>query len=346
MRATAGRALALALAVALQLAAIGAAQGAVDPPRGAFRVVLFGDFNGPYGALTYPPAVGRTIAAIAETWRPDLVLLPGDLVAGQSRDLPDDRFAAMWAAFDATVAAPLRAAGIPYAAAMGNHDASKLRSADGGAAFARERTAAADYWRRPEHRMGLDEVVDADDAPFAWSFRHGPLFVALIDASGPVLSDAERDRLDATLASPAARAAPLRWVVGHLPLLGIAEGRDREGEVLWRADDLRDRWRAAGVDSYVSGHQAAFYAGVWGGLELVFTGGVGARRLRGTPGPARSAVAVVDVDLDPLRVRIVAYDPSTLQPLPDTAWPERLEAFGGSIERSGRLGPGAGTEVP
>jgi hypothetical protein len=348
VRCAAGRTVALALAVvaALHLTATGVAQVAADPPRGAFRVVLFGDFNGPYGALDYPPAVARTVAAIAGTWRPDLVLLPGDLVAGQSRTLPDDRFAEMWKAFDAVVAAPLRAAGIPYAAALGNHDASKLRSADGGYAFARERDAAAAYWGRPEHRTGLDEVVDDDGAPFAWSFRQGPLFVALVDASGPVLNDDERDRLDAALSSPVARAAALRWVVGHLPLVGIAEGRDREGEVLWRAEDLRDRWRAAGVDSYVSGHQAAFYAGTWGGLELLFTGGVGARPLRGSGRPARSAVTVVDVDLEPVRVRIVAFDPGTLQILPAAAWPERLDAFGGTLVRSERLAPAGGTTAP
>jgi len=329
--------LALAAVATLHLAALGATLAA-DPPRGDLRVVLFGDFNGPYGSLDYPTAVGSTVAAIVSTWRPDLVLLPGDLVAGQSRALPDERFPAMWAAFDAAVAAPLRAAGIPYAAALGNHDASKLRDAGGAFAFARERSAAAAYWARPEHRSGLD-VVDGADAPFVWSFRLGPLFVAVVDASGPLLSDAERDRIDALLRAPAARAADLRWVVGHLPLVGISEGRDREGEVLWRAEDLRDRWLAAGVDSYVSGHQAAFYAGTWGGLELLLTGGVGARRLRGSGLPARSAVTVVDVDLAPLRVRIATFDPSTLQPLPDSAWPDRLDAFGGTLLRSGRLAP-------
>jgi len=308
---------------------------ALAPSRGALRVVVFGDFNGPYGRLDYPPAVARTVAAIVEVWRPDLVLLPGDLVAGQSRALPDERFAAMWDAFDAVVAAPLRAAGIPYAATMGNHDASKLRNADGGFAFAREREAAAAYWQDPRHLAGL-ELVDADGYPFAWSFRLGPLFVAVVDASGPVVDEDERADLRATLRSPAARSAGLRWVMGHLPLLGIAEGRAREGEVLWRAEALRDLLLDEGVDTYVSGHQAAFYAGRWGGLELLFAGGVGARPLLGASVPPRSVVNVVDIELDALDVRIVAFAPSGPTRLSDALMPARVEGFGGVVMRSPR----------
>ncbi len=326
--------------LALGLAGVAAAQpiAALDPPRSDLRLVVFGDFNGPYGSLDYPPAVARTVAAIVEVWRPDLVLFPGDLIAGQSRSLPDDRFEAMWNAFDRTVAAPLRAAGIPYAATMGNHDASKLRDADGAFAFARERDAAAAYWRDPLHRAGLD-LVDELDAPFAWSFRLGPLFVAVLDASGPVLDELERTGLRETLRSPRARAADLRWVLGHLPLLGIAEGRAREGEVLWRAEALRDLLLAEGVDTYVSGHQAAFYAGQWGGLELLFAGGVGARRLLGSAAPARSVVTLVDIALEPLDVRITAVDPADPAVRADVPAPDHVEAFGGVVTRSPRWAP-------
>ena len=311
-------------------------QGPTDPPRADLRLVVFGDFNGPYGSLEYPAAVARTVAAIVDVWRPDLVLLPGDLVAGQSRALPDERFPAMWAAFDAAVAAPLREAGIPYAATMGNHDASKLRGAAGGFAFGRERDAAAAYWRDPGHLAGLD-LVAADDYPFAWSFRLGPLFVAVIDASGPVVDEAERGRLRATLRSDAAREASLRWAMGHLPLLGIAEGRAREGEVLWRAEELRDLLLREGVDTFVSGHQAAFYAGRWAGLEVLFAGGVGARPLVGGAGPPRSVVTVVDMAFEPASVRITAFDANDHTAFASGALPEQLEAFGGTLALSGRM---------
>ena len=323
------------LAIGLACAATAQPAPVFDPPRGDLRLVVFGDFNGPYGSLDYPPAVARTVAAIVDVWRPDLVLLPGDLVAGQSRSLPDDRFGAMWAAFDLAVAAPLREAGIPYAATMGNHDASKLQGAAGGFAFARERDAAAAYWRASHHLVGLAEA-DLEGYPFAWSFRLGPLFVAVLDASGPVLDEVERAWLRETLRSPPARAASLAWVLGHLPLVGIAEGRAREGEVLWRAEELRDLLQGAGVDTYVSGHQAAFYAGRWGDLELLFAGGVGARRLLGSGAPPRSVVTVVDIAFDPLDVRIAAFDPANPTRRADTALPASIEAFGGVVMRSPR----------
>lgn len=313
------------------------AQVAADPPRGDLRIVVLGDLNGSYGATEYAAAVHRAVAAIVDVWRPDLVLLPGDLVAGQSRTLPDDRFAAMWAAFDAAVAAPLRAAGIPYAAAMGNHDASKLRGADGAYAFARERAAASAYWSAPHHRVGLD-VVDATDAPFAGSFRLGPLFVAVVDVSGPVLDEAERAALANALDAPEARSAALRWVIGHLPLVGVAEGRDRDGEVVWRAEEVRDLMTAGGVDTYVSGHQGAFYAAAWGDLELLFApGAVGGRSLRGTDLAPRAGVLLVDVAIAPLDVAVRAFDPSTLARYPEEAVPPRLSAFGAELERSLRV---------
>jgi len=308
-----------------------------DPPRGDVRVVVFGDFNGPYGSVTYPAPVARAVAAIIDVWRPDGVLLPGDLVAGQDRSLPIERFAAMWDAFDAAVAAPLRAARIPYVATMGNHDASNLRVADGSFAFARERDAAAGYWARPEHRAGLDVVAD-DGAPFTFATRLGPLFVAAIDASGPVVDADQRAWLSAALGTEAAREASARIVMGHLPLVGIAIGRDRQGEVVWEAASLRDLMLAHDVDLYVSGHQAAYYPGRWEGLELLFSGGVGGRRLRVGDAPARSAVTVVDVWLEPLTLRYTTFDPVGFEAYDATALPARLDGYGGTLERSTRDG--------
>jgi len=315
-----------------------ARDGAVpDPPRGDVRIVVFGDFNGPYGSVTYPAPVARVVAAIADVWRPDGVLLPGDLVAGQDRSLPDERFPAMWEAFDAVVAAPLREAGIPYVATMGNHDASNLRGADGGFAFARERDAAAAYWARPEHRAGLDVVTD-DGAPFTFATRLGPLFVASIDASGPVVDADQRAWLTAVLGGDHARDASARIVMGHLPLVGIAVGRDRQGEVVWESASLRDLMLAHGVDLYVSGHQAAYYPGRWEGLELLFAGGVGGRRLRVGDAPGRSAVTIVDVWLEPLALRYTTVDPAGFAPYDAAALPPRIDGYGGIVERSTRDG--------
>ena len=61
------RATVLAVAVAACLVATANAQPTptFDPPRGDVRLVVFGDFNGPYGSLEYPAAVAATVRATA-----------------------------------------------------------------------------------------------------------------------------------------------------------------------------------------------------------------------------------------------------------------------------------------
>ena len=190
-----------------------------DTPRGDTRLVVLGDFNGHYGATEYPPPLSGVLAAVTGVWRPDAVVFPGDVVAGQSRKLTRDDLDAMWRAFDARVAAPLRAAGVAYALSVGNHDASSLRDGDG-YAYALDREAAAAYGADPAHRAGLS-VHDADDVPFHYSFTVGDVFVAVIDASSASFPADRREWLAAQLASGPARAASARLVVGHLPLVPV-----------------------------------------------------------------------------------------------------------------------------
>lgn len=280
---------------------------AIDPPRGDVRLVVLGDFNGPYGSLDYPPALTRAMTAITGVWLPDLVVSPGDVIAGQSRALPDDRFAAMWTAFDETVAEPLRTIGAPYAVAMGNHDGSSQMSR-GEYVFARERQAAVGYWgaHQPELRY-----LDRAGYPFDYSFTQAvrgattlaathpsatsELFVVVLDASSASVTTDQRAWLAAQLSSPAAVDAAARIVVGHLPLVPVSEGRDRPGEYVHEGAALGALLAEGAVDLYVSGHHAAYYPGRLGGLELLFAGGIGGRRLLGSSLEPRSTVTVVDV---------------------------------------------------
>lgn len=303
------------VALVLTLAALAAHAAAqpYDPPRGDTRFVVLGDFNGPYGSTTYPASLARVIAAVTEVWRPDAVLFPGDVVAGQSRELSRERLDAMWRAFDEHVAAPLRAAGIAYALAVGNHDASSLRSG-GGYAFARDREAAAAYWSDPAHRAGLALHDDAD-LPFHYSFTVGGVFVAVIDASSPLVTAERREWLAAQLASEPARQAAVRIVVGHLPLVPVSVGREAPGERLAAAEEIAALLREGCVSAYVSGHHAAYYPGVWDGLELLAAGGIGARRLLGWDGRPRSTVTVVDVWEAAGELTYATFDVETLEPL-------------------------------
>src|SRR5690554_714409 len=244
---------------------------AAAPEPGGLRILLLGDFNGPYGSVNYPGLLDRVLDQ-APAWEPDLVLMPGDLIAGQDRRLPDERFAEMWAGFDRHVATPLRAAGLPYAPAIGNHDGSAMRG-PGGYAFQRERDAAAAYWGQEMYGSNL-AYVERSDFPFHYSFAVRDVFIVVWDASNAVITEEQLAWVGVQLRSPSALSAEHRWLVGHLALAGVATGRDRRGEVLHHGDAIARLLMRLGVDTYVSGHQAAWYPGTLGGLELVMTGGI------------------------------------------------------------------------
>ncbi|NEP47033.1 MAG: metallophosphoesterase, partial [Okeania sp. SIO2H7] len=105
--------------------------GLYNPPRGDVRLVVISDLNGAYGATDYDPEVDKAIALLP-FWNPDVVICGGDMVAGQKVTLSDAELQAMWAAFDAHVAAPLRQMEIPYGFTLGNHDASGAQDGSGG----------------------------------------------------------------------------------------------------------------------------------------------------------------------------------------------------------------------
>ena len=318
------------------------AQTPVNPPRGDLRVVLLSDFNGSYGSADYSPAVARAVKTTTEVWQPDLFLSAGDVVAGQKTDLPDARFAEMWEAFDHVVARPLRGAGIPYAFAVGNHDGSSLRRADGSFVYAREREAAGAYWLGSRHEENLT-YHDKADFPFNYSFVFIPpdkpdksVFVLVWDASSATLTETQRAWAEGELESPAAQEAALRLVVGHLPLYGVSAEKNKPGEVLEEGDALRELLERHGVHTYISGHHAAYFPGKRGALELLHTGGVGARQLLGSDAPPRSTVTVMDMDFQPLEIRYTTFDVFSLDVIPLESLPERLDGLNGAIIRRDR----------
>lgn len=329
------------LSIALMLAgAACASPPPLDPPRGDMRVAVFGDFNGPYGSTAYPAPVARVLAAITKVWRPELLLFPGDVVAGQQRSLPDDVFGAMWAAFDERIAAPLREAGIPYALATGNHDGSSLRGRDGAFLFARERRAAEAYWGQEMYREHL-AFVDRSGHPFDYAFVAGEVFVAILDASSATVTREQREWLESLLRRPAATSARVRVVVGHLPLVPVGRGRDLPGEVVAEAQELRRVMEAGGVDLYISGHHAAYYPGRLGALELLFAGGVGARKLLAGDAPARSTVTLVDVWYEPMRIRYSTFDAATMELVPAASLPPSIGTGAATVRLSDRAAPSA-----
>jgi 3',5'-cyclic AMP phosphodiesterase CpdA len=300
--------------------------------------VVISDLNGAYGSTDYDPEVDRAIALLP-LWNPDLVLCSGDMVAGQRTSLTRAQIQAMWTAFDRHVAAPLRAAAMPFGFTLGNHDGSGSRNASGGFTFQQERDLAAAYWTDPRHDPGVD-FVDRQQFPFYYSFRQttdqGDVFFLVWDGSTSRIPPEQLAWVEATLASPAAQQAQLRVLMGHLPLYGIAEGRDRPGEVMNNADALRQLLERYNVHTYISGHHHAYYPGHRGQLQLLHTGalGGGPRSLISGNSPRTKTLTVVDVDFQhPDLTTYTTYAMNTLRPVATGTLPRLLTGHNGLVLR-------------
>ncbi|NJO86675.1 MAG: CHRD domain-containing protein, partial [Lewinella sp.] len=261
----------------------------VAPRRGDLRMAVVSDFNAAFGAVTYEWQVDSIIQRIPRLWNPDLVVCGGDMIAGQSEALTPEQVDAMWAGFETSIAAPIRAAGIPFVFTLGNHDG----------AIAVDRQAAERYWRVPEHFPGWFPL-DTTNYPFYMSFLDRPggesFFIAW-NASDANLSTQELAWVEAQLQSPAAQGAKFRFVVGHLPLYASANERNSIGNILNNAEQLRALLERYNVHTYVSGHHHAYFPGKRGDLELMNAGaaGSGPRSLIGRSETSPNTVTLMDV---------------------------------------------------
>jgi hypothetical protein len=286
---------------------------------------LISDLNASYGSTSYIPQVHRGVALV-QALQADLVLCGGDMVAGQKHGLSAAHLDAMWQAFDRQVLTPIRSAGEPFAPTMGNHDASSSRGPQG-YSFGLDRERAERFWRGQQASLGLN-LVEASRFPFRYSLRQGDLFAVVIDASSAVVPEQDWGWAEAQLASPAAREARLRLVMGHLPPYGLSQGRDRAGEVLHQPERLTQLMERQGVHLYVSGHHHSWYPGRVGRTDLLSLGamGSGPRRLLRSELPPIQTITVLDlfrsqnqlvettVELNGLQVLATANLPPSLQP--------------------------------
>jgi hypothetical protein len=300
------------------------------PP--ALRAVLISDLNASYGSTHYPAEVGHAIRHITDTWRPDLVLVAGDMVAGQSPELSDSAVWSMWAAFDSAVAAPLRAARIPLVVTLGNHDGSAYP------AHARDRRIAVEYWRRSLESVSPLPLVDREHYPLRYTVVFGDVFIVAWDATRQesATNDELLDWLRRELTSSTARQSRHRVVIGHLPLYGVAEGRDRPGEILTDGDVLRRQLQAWGATLFISGHHHAYYPGRRDRIELLHAGalGEGPRQLLGTGDPPYKTVSLLSFLPDTLAITTYEIDEDgSLQAVPIRDLPEVVCGSTGWVAR-------------
>ena len=305
-----------------------------DPPRGDVRLVVISDLNGAYGATDYDPEVDRAIALLP-FWQPDMVLCSGDMIAGQKPSLTEKQLNSMWQAFDEHIAAPLRKASIPYGFTIGNHDASSAKNSSGDFLFQQERTIAANYWNNSDRDSGLD-FVDRYDFPFYYSFKFKDVFFVVWDGSSSKIPQDKLDWVEQALESSAARSAKMKILLGHLPLYGIAEGRDLPGEVMDDAEELRNMLERHGVHTYISGHQHAYYPAHRGKLQLLHTGilGSGPRPFIDSQLPPRKALTVIDINFSHPELTIyTTYDMETLQLIENAELPRLITGHNGMVLR-------------
>lgn len=252
------------------------------PDAGAsLRIVVLSDLNSSYGSTTYEPSVHNAVSALTSSVKPDLVLISGDMVAGQQAGL---NYAAMWQAFHAAVTTPLTQAGIPVAPAPGNHDASAYSG------FEAERNEYRTQWE-PARRPAVT-MVDGSNFPFRYSFTFkGVFFVALDATTVGALSSAQKTWVQQQL--DGAAGYPVKIVYGHVPIRPTAIGR--ETQVMGDAA-FESMLKARGA-LFVGGHHHGYYPGVSNGLRHVVTPciGAGPRTLIGTSGTSPRGFVVIDV---------------------------------------------------
>lgn len=304
-----------------------------NPPRADLRIAVISDLNEAYGATHYSAEVKQAIALLPQ-WEPDLVLCSGDMVAGQDRSLTYAEIQAMWEAFDRDIAQPLRQAQLPYGFTLGNHDASRaLRGTD--FIYAQERDLATAYWTDPAHDPGLD-FVDRYKFPYYYTFQQNQVFFLVWDASSGLRMPAEEIAwIERSLSSARAQQAPMRMVIGHLPLYAVAVERDRVGEVLDAAPELQALMERHHVHTYISGHHHAYFPGHLGHLDMLQTGamGSGPRRLLVGSLPAYKTMTLLDVDLAANHTRYTTFELPSLRQIDQAVLPSFIPSHNGVVLR-------------
>ncbi|ELS34263.1 MULTISPECIES: metallophosphoesterase family protein [Pseudanabaena] len=308
--------------------------GLYDPPRGDIRLAVISDLNSSYGSTDYEPEVDKGLSLLP-FWQPDMVVCSGDMVAGQYPSLTEDQIKAMWAAFDDRIAAPLRKAKLPYGFTVGNHDASSARGISGKFLFARDRDVASKYWNAPAHDPGV-EFVDRFEFPFYYTFKYKDVFFLTWDGSSDLIPKDKLEWVEKSLQSPAAKAAKIKILLGHLPLYAVTVGRDEPGEVMANTEQLRAMLERNNVHTYISGHDHGYYPAHKGKLQLLHTGllGSGPRPYIGSNMPPRKTMTIMDINFSsPELTTYTTYDMKTMQKINYNELPKSISAHNGIVLR-------------
>ena len=290
------------------------------------RFGLISDLNGSYGSTSYIPAVHKGLKQLISL-RPDLVVCAGDMVAGQMRGLTGQQLDAMWRGFETAVLHPLQKAGIPLLPAIGNHD--------GTTGFPADRAAVDRFWTPLRDQMGY-EYADVFHFPFSYSVLQDGIFWLVWDASSARIPSDQLVWARKQLASAKATTARARFVVGHLPLVGVGQGKDRPGEVLDHGRMLQALLDNSSVQAYISGHHHAWFSGRRGQLDLIQLGALGSGPRHLLQGGATPQQTFTMLEIAGTRAGITetTYAVTTGQQLPWSTLPADLNTRAGVLRRN------------
>ena len=283
------------------------------PPRGDIRVAIISDLNSEYGSTSYRPEVIQGITLLPD-WQPDIVICAGDMVAGQSLSLSASEVEAMWSGFDEKILSPIRSANLPFAITVGNHDASNYKNENGEFVYILDRQETTKFW---EGRVSDTDLtfIEASSFPYHYSFKQNDIFYLIWDASSANIPAEQIDWADRALASLEAQTAKRRIVMGHLPLYAVSQRRDRPGEYLNQADELRQLLERHNVHTYISGHHHAYFPGKAGSLETLHCGalGSGPKSLLTTNTAAFQTLTIMDIFLETTNTIYTTYNMNTME---------------------------------
>ncbi|MGB3787284.1 MAG: metallophosphoesterase, partial [Phormidesmis sp.] len=281
---------------------------------------VISDLNSAYGSTDYRREVIEGVNMLPD-WQPDMVVCGGDMVAGQSISLSASEIEAMWTAFDEKILSPIRSAGLPFALTIGNHDASSYQDS-GEFIYILDRQETEKYWSGHQSDTDLS-FVEASGFPFYYSFKQNDIFYLTWDASSANVPAEQIAWADRALSSSEAQSAKLRIVMGHLPLYAVSQRRDRPGEFLNQADELRSLLERHNVHTYITGHHHAYFPGKAGQLNMLHCGalGSGPKSLLTTNTAAFQTLTIMDIFLESTDVVYTTYNMNTkevvdLQQLP------------------------------
>ncbi len=294
------------------------------PVRGDIRLAIISDLNSEYGATDYRREVTEGISLLPE-WQPDMVICGGDMVAGQSLSLSDSEIEAMWTAFDEKILSPIRAAKLPFALTIGNHDASSYQDENGEFLYVLDRQETTKFWAGHQSDTDLT-FIEADGFPYYYSFEQGGIFYLIWDASSADIPPEQIAWADRALASPIAQNAELRVVMGHLPMYAVSQRRDRPGEYLNQADELRQLLERHHVHTYISGHHHAYFPGKAGSINTLHCGalGSGPKSLLTTNTTAFQTLTIMDVFLDDASTVYTTYNMNSMEVVDSQSLPRQI----------------------